>query len=231
MTSRTYDHILLAAATDFELEPARIRLGGIENVSFLVCGVGPVETAFNLTRFLSVGKQFDAVINFGVAGAYHESGQALLDLCLATKEVLADFGVCLGDRIIPLAENIPVMTEFDLQNDLFLQARNILAKSEHKLHCGTFLTVNCASGTRSRGDHLQKTYQALSENMEGGAVARVCKELGLPLLELRCISNMVEDRNPSKWRLAEACEIAGEGVAHLVTGLKSNYAQSLVLSP
>lgn len=221
MTSQIYDHILLTAATDFELEPARRRLAGRENISFFVCGVGPVEAAFNLTTYLAAGRQFDAVINFGVAGAYAASGQQLLDISMASREVLADFGICLADRIDSLSENIAATAEFDLENNLFSQSREILAKSEPALHCGTFLTVNCVSGTRSRGDYLQKKYQALAENMEGAAVARTCKGFGIDMLELRCISNMVVDRDPTKWRLKEACEIAGEKVAHLIEGLKA----------
>jgi futalosine hydrolase len=41
--------------------------------------------------------------------------------------------------------------------------------------------------------------------MEGAAAAQVCSMFSLDLVELRCISNMVEDRKPSAWKLEEAC--------------------------
>ena len=43
---------LLAAATDFECDCARRTLAERQDVAFLTTGVGPVETAFNLTSFL-----------------------------------------------------------------------------------------------------------------------------------------------------------------------------------
>ena len=57
--------------------------------------------------------------------------------------------------------------------------------------------------------------------MEGAAVARVCHEFSLPMLEMRAISNYVEDRDPRNWRLAEACETAAEGAASLLQGFAS----------
>lgn len=51
---------------------------------------------------------------------------------------------------------------------------------------------------------LAATYDAISENMEGAAVARVCRSYKLDWLEIRAISNMVVDRDTSSWRLGEA---------------------------
>jgi len=59
------------------------------------------------------------------------------------------------------------------------------------------------------------------ENMEGGAVARVCEAYNLPLLEMRAISNYVEDRDLGRWKLHEACDEAGRAAAILLKGLKN----------
>jgi futalosine hydrolase len=134
--------------------------------------------------------------------------------------VLADLGICFADTIEPFAgDALAVNREFDLENELFQQARKILACENIPFASGRFLTVNCVSGTGRRGDYLQKTHQAICENMEGAALARVCQGFGVDFLELRCVSNMVEDRNPSKWRLKEACTTAGFAVAKVVRGL------------
>jgi futalosine hydrolase len=84
---------------------------------------------------------------------------------------------------------------------------------------GTFVTVSCVSGTSRRGDLLARQHQGLCENMEGAAAARVCREFGLPLLEMRCVSNLVEERDLRKWRLREACDRCGEAAALLLQGL------------
>ena len=55
--------------------------------------------------------------------------------------------------------------------------------------------------------------------MEGAAAARVCAEHDVPLIEIRAVSNMVENRDPKKWKLSEACNRAGEAAALLLEEL------------
>ena len=92
---------------------------------------------------------------------------------------------------------------------------------EWAAYLGNFITVNSVSGTRDRGEILQQKYNGLCENMEGAAIAQVCQEFSLPLLEVRCISNYVEDRDPARWRLQEACDKAGEIAAAVVEELNN----------
>jgi len=47
-------------------------------------------------------------------------------------------------------------------------------------------------------------------------VAQVCARFGVPLLELRGISNLVEDRDPSRWDLRAGAAAAQEGVLTLL---------------
>ena len=201
---------LLAAATDMELAPAKKSLGSHRGVDFLNTGVGPVNAAYSLTRYLSQkGKSVEGVINFGVTGAYLKTGLNLLDICLAEKEILADLGICFAESVAPLGEeSLRIQREFDLQNTLFKKAGRFLKSNDMPFKQGSFVTVNCVSGTQSRGDMLKETYQALCENMEGAAIARVCSGFGVECLEVRSVSNMVEDRDPSRWQLPEACEAA-----------------------
>ncbi len=157
-----------------------------------------------------------------MGGAFLNTDIDMLDICLARHEVLADLGICFADRIDSLSgESLEIEREFDLQNSLLGRAREILEKDKQTFHTGTFVTVSCVSGTTSRGQFLQQTHQAICENMEGAAVARVCRGLGLECLEIRSISNMVEDRDPTKWQLKEACQKAGSAVATVVSGLLS----------
>ena len=100
--------ILAVAATEIEMAPFLIQSAELaESVSTcrtLITGVGPVETALRLTRFLCESEeQFDTVIHFGVGGAYilpEKSRQPeLLDICLAEQEIAGDFGICLGESM------------------------------------------------------------------------------------------------------------------------------------
>ena len=52
--------------------------------------------------------------------------------------------------------------------------------------------------------------------MEGAAAAHVCALHDVPFLEVRGVSNLVEDRDRSKWRIGEAAEAAQRVVLKLV---------------
>ena len=207
---------LVTSATDFEMEPFDIAYLGKEKPFRLVTGIGPVETAVRLYGWL--GKNADrvrGVINFGVAGAYLQPSvnrqPKLLDICLANREVLGDLGVCLEDRIEPVTgSEFRVADRFEMDARLLGQSAKALDSRELEYFTGTFVTVSCASGTARRGAMLADQYHGLCENMEGAAVARVCAEFNLPCLEVRCISNIVEDRDTGRWQLKKACIQAGE---------------------
>lgn len=218
--------ILAVAATELEMQPLEQLLAGAGpacSCATLIAGVGPVETTLRLTRYLERrDSRIDMVLNFGVAGAYLPEaptgrGHAgLLDLCLAEQEILGDFGICFADHIEAFDEKLGGSRVFPLDQTLLSRAREILAQHQLACRCGNFVTVSAASATRQRGTMLAARYQGLCENMEGAAVARVCAEFSLPLLEVRAVSNLVEDRDLSRWKMAEACALAARAAGLLV---------------
>jgi len=216
---------LVTAATAFEMEAFRRACAPGLRYASLLTGIGPVEAAVQVTAVLArASTPFAGVFNLGLAGAYPqdqgEEGAGLLDLCLATGEVLGDLGVCYQDGIEPLrGESFQVLDTFPLDPALRIRARALLAGGPWPVRSGTFVTVSCVSGSHARGLLLARQHRALCENMEGAAVARVCLQFNLPLLELRCISNLVEDRNLDNWQVHKACARCGEAAALVLTGL------------
>ncbi|WP_028584643.1 futalosine hydrolase [Desulfogranum mediterraneum] len=218
---------LLTAATALEMECFLARAGSLDKVTPLVTGVGVVETATRLTRFLaSTENCYQGVVNIGIGGAYidgHGPRAELLDICLAQREVLGDLGVCLGDSIEPLmGEGLLFQDQFALDGELLARARKVLLERNIPCRVGTFVTVQCVSGSEQRGRLLADCHDGLCENMEGAAAARVCAEFSLPLLELRAVSNLVEDRDRSSWKIKEAASRSGEAAAIIVTALESS---------
>jgi futalosine hydrolase len=208
--------LLVVAATEMEMHPVRERLGSQSGCDLFVCGIGPVEAAVRLATWLASRPcRYSLVLNGGVAGAYVGTGAELLDVCVAEREVLGDLGIEGNGRIVPFPANLAVPVELPLDAALWRQAVGLLPGSRS----GTFVTVNTASATFSRGAFLRDRFGGLCENMEGAAVARVCQELTVPCLEVRAVSNLVEDRDTSRWRLAEACEKSAEAMARLVPNL------------
>ena len=214
--------ILLVAATQKEM--AGFNHGGLTGQSAIerfVSGVGPLETGITLTRYLEKHhRKIRAVVNFGIGGAYLSPPTEklnILDVCLAEQEVLADFGVCYGTAVEPFEDpDFPVRNVFSLDSDLLNEAGSILTAQGWEYRKGTFVTVSGASGSRARGDFFSERYGAICENMEGAAVARVCEEFVLPLLEVRAISNFVEDRPGGQWQMEEAASQAARAVAQIL---------------
>jgi len=221
--------LLAIAATEFEMKPfqASCRLSGDEPIA-LISGVGLLESAVTLTRFLEKHHMnISSVVNFGIGGAYiqeaNDQNVDVLDLCLASCEILGDYGVCSGLGAEPFPDPaVGGRRTFQLSRELLSRAEQILGTAHVDFHTGSFVTVNGASSTAARGTYLRDRYSAICENMEGAAIARVCEDFSLPLLEIRAISNLVEDRPGAPWRLHEACDRAARTVAILVQGIKEN---------
>lgn len=211
---------LVVTATEQEMMPIAERLAGVPGWTPLVAGVGCLETAVNLTRFLAdAHDQIQGIINCGVAGAFVNAGPELLDICLAEHETQADIGIWTASGIIPF-DTVQVPSRFPLDIPLREKARAILSAQGFQPWVGPFVSVLAVSGTLRRGESLRKQHQAICENMEGAAVARVSLDFDLPCLELRAVSNMVVDRDPSLWQLAGAIQRSAEAMALLLPGLK-----------
>ncbi len=200
--------LLLAVATENEIKPLQQFLGTVDRVEVLVTGMGPVAAAVSLGRYLArQGAGIDGVLNIGVAGGYVDSGPTMLDVCMAQQEFLGDFGICVPDGIQDFAPGLAAASMPSLcKNVLSVRFADYL--EEHNMGCKSvnFVTVNCSSGTRKRGDFLRDKFVAGCENMEGAAVAMVCDAFNIAWVEMRCVSNMVQDRDIGNWQLTAAIE-------------------------
>jgi len=210
--------ILITAATENEIKPLEQLLAAVDHTEVLITGMGPVETAARLSSYLTLnGSRIDAVWNIGVAGAYTDSGVAVLDICLAQLEILGDFGICLQDEILDFdPELAKTRIPLFLSSYLVDRFKNIFTEQNIAFKLVNFVTVNCCTGSKVRGEFLRKKYDAGCENMEGAAVATVCQNFNIPCAELRCVSNMVGDRDKSNWLLSEAIEKTCQAVEILL---------------
>ena len=216
--------ILAVSATEMEMSALTDKLPDHMGWSTFVCGVGPVEAGIQLSSLLArKAKLPDLIINFGIGGGYFVSSEDtsvnILDVCLAKKEVLADFGIELEKRVESLEKNLTGPVSFEFEKQLVEKASSCLTGQFNHVHQGTFLTVNCVSGTKERGEVLKRKWNGICENMEGAAAARASSLFQVPFLEVRVISNMVEDRNLSNWKIKEAVAKSGEVAALIMKGL------------
>lgn len=190
------------------LHAFRAEIGGRE-VVLAVTGIGKVNAACAATLlFERFRPQF--VINTGCGGAFPNCGLSVGDLAVAASETFADEGVQTpeGWRGLDLI-GIPVFEGPDgrifntipLPGGLAGGALECAREHGFSAELGPFLTVSTCSGTASQAQELLRRFPGICENMEGAALAQVALIYGVPLLEVRGISNMAEDRDLARWDL------------------------------
>jgi len=87
---------------------------------------------------------------------------------------------------------------------------------------GPVLTVSTATGTAERAAELAARYPgAAAEAMEGFGVAEAAVAHGVPVLELRTVSNVVGPRDRAAWRIPEALAALGGACTALVPVLRT----------
>ena len=175
-------------------------------------GIGKVNAASATTLLLERFSP-ELLVNTGCGGAFPGCELSVGDLAVADSECLADEGVQTpgGWRGLELI-GIPVFegggerifNRIPLDAELARGARECAVGDGFHAVLGPFLTVSTCSGTTSQGEELLRRFPGICENMEGGAVAQVALCYGVPLLEVRGISNMVEDRDLARWDLKRA---------------------------
>ena len=207
------------------LRSYRGKAGGREIV-YVISGIGKTNAA-HATALLAREYPLSLVIGFGIGGAYPGKGLKVGDVAVATKEVYADEGVLLKDGFHPLNMiRIPLVrlarrrlfNEFPLDRRL---SRAALRSSRHIVNAksGAFNTVSLCTGTETRAKELSERFGAICENMEGAAVAHLCSLYEVPFVEMRGISNIVEERDIRKWDIGLAAENCQKALLEFLSSL------------
>ncbi|MEU9102489.1 futalosine hydrolase [Streptomyces sp. NPDC048361] len=174
-------------------------------------GVGPAAAAAGTARALALGPGsgpgpgpgpgpgYDLVLSAGIGGGF--PGVAPLgSLVVSAQIVAADLGAGSPDGFIPVTELGFGRHQVHVLNSLARRATRALDAAH-----GTILTVTTATGTAERAAELRTRHpRALAEAMEGFGVAEAADQYGLPVLEIRAISNEVGPRDRSAWRIGDA---------------------------
>ena len=155
----------------------------------LVCGVGPVEAAATTAAAL-VGAQPAAILHIGIAGARRDSGIALGEVVVGSEARYED--LVTTRRLSPDV----------VHTDPRLVAAVSEALDAEPVVIGT--TARVAGGS------------CPVEAMEGFAVLRAAELAGVPAVEVRVISNHVEDERAS-WRIDDALGALAEALPRLTS--------------
>ena len=183
--------LLVCAAT-----PGELAAFGPAESSFLT-GVGIPQA---LARTLMTAGQCPParILNLGIAGAYPGSGLQIGDIVLGTSEVYGDVGFELPAA--PFFRHIGAS-----EWGAFYRSLPLAQFAEFPAaHVGVGCTVNTCTGTAEVGRRREALFGASFETMEGAAVAQAGQSLGIPVCEIRAISNFasVREMRPENIRLA-----------------------------
>lgn len=198
--------LLLCAATEIECALLLERFGGDPRFEVVRTGVGPVNAACAVATFLAREAPL-AVVVCGIGGAYPGSGLQVGDVVSAGMECYGDLGASSPTGFLDMKALGFPLVEFPtpLYNDLPMQV--FPTKKRVK-----FVTVNTCTGTAEAASRIEARTGGAVENMEGAAVAHVAHLYRVPVGEIRGISNMVTDRDPSTWKIKEAAAAAQEAL-------------------
>ncbi len=224
-------HLLIVSATAKEIAPLERVLKqhfvpfeedtyqrGELQVSLLRTGVGLPLTAFALGQVLAV-RRFDLAIQAGIAGALNRELE-LGEVVQVVAERFADLGVEERDGrftdvyeldLIP-ADQAPFQqgwlhNEAAAQFDFLPKARGV--------------SVNIVHGHAPSIEAFRNKYRADVETMEGASFFYACLLKDQPFLEIRAISNYVEARDRSNWKVAEAIDSLNQALVALLNSFQA----------
>jgi nucleoside phosphorylase len=155
----------------------------------LVCGVGPVEAAAATARALAAERPA-GVLHVGIAGCRRGCGLEAPALVIGWEAVYDDLAVKLAPRRA-------------LPDPRLVEAARAALPDAPVLPIGTRAAVG---GTRGHD----------VEAMEGFAVLRACELAGVPAVEVRAVSNEIEEADRSRWRIDDALAALGQALPGLV---------------
>ncbi|GAB4534244.1 MAG: futalosine hydrolase [Thermodesulfovibrionia bacterium] len=185
----------------------------------MITGIGKVNASHSATVLIE-HLPIRLLINCGVGGAYPESGLDVGDIAIASKEIYGDEGVYGSDKGMREI-GIPVLKlgKKGYFNEFLLDTRLLRDVSLKGERIGPFVTISSVSGTYERAIELGSRFNAICENMEGAAIAHVCRIYNIPMLEIRGISNIAGIRDKRRWNAGLASENCQRFVLEVIKSL------------
>jgi futalosine hydrolase len=205
--------VLLVAATNFEIQPTinylaeRDCIIGNNHFEVLITGIGSMSTTYWLTK--SIAKhQPGLMIQAGIGGSY-TADYPPGSMVLIKEEVTGDLGVEENNEFKDIFDmGLPQIA--DPYTGKFLENKHTQLLQQYNLPLVRSVTINEITTRPARIEQLQQKYQPVVESMEGAAFHYVALVEKIPFIQLRTISNMVGERDKSKWKMKDALHLLNE---------------------
>jgi futalosine hydrolase len=172
------------------------------SVGFHESGIGMLASSISLMKMFTQETP-SLIIQVGIAGCFDK--KIPLGKVFAVKD---DFAGDIGVMENKVWKDLFDM-KFDKPNDApyekkslpnpWLNQFNVLNLPTKKS-----VTVNTISTNKSRIQLLSGRYKAVLETMEGASLHYMGRDLTIPFIQIRAVSNYVGERDKYKWKMQEA---------------------------
>lgn len=214
--------VLVVTAVAAERD-AVLRHGPLAGVDVLAAGVGPAFAAAGTAAALA-RSAYGLVVSAGIGGGF-PGAAAPGSLVVAGRIVAADLGAETPDGFLTIDELGFGTGFFDIDPGLVDRAADAARTVVSDVVAGPVLTVSTATGSAARAAELAKRHPgAAAEAMEGFGVAVAAAGAGVPVCELRAVSNAVGPRDRGAWRIPDALRVLGDAAAAILPALREERA-------
>ena len=186
-------NILVVVATESELPALKSAIPGKHTVDVLVTGVGMVATAARTAQALGRTK-YDLAFNFGVCGGF-DPAYPPGTVVHVTRDRISELGCEDGDNFVPI-EQLGLGAEGDIVNTN--PPDNAALRALPRVNG---ITVNTVHGSEQSIAAVLERFRPEVESMEGAAFAYACDISDVRYAQVRAVSNVVERRNRTAWKL------------------------------
>jgi futalosine hydrolase len=201
--------ILIVAATAAEIAPLQQR----PDVEILITGVGMVAAAARTSAALA-RTRYDLALNLGICGSF-DRALSLGTVVHVVSDGIPELGAEDGDTFLSIDElgllrgDAPPFSNGRLVNAAV--PVNPVLKCLPAVHG---ITVNTVHGNERSIAATVRRFAPQIESMEGAGFMYACLIQAVPFAQVRAVSNMVERRNRSAWKIDEAiaslCRVAAD---------------------
>ncbi len=153
-------------------------------------GVGKVNAA-GVTQFIIDKYEPEAVINVGSAGAV-EPNARLGDVVVSSSCVQHDFDITAFGREKGFITGVGKNIEANQRLVDIIETTSRSQNGEYNVFKGVIASGDCFVSTAEKKVEIHNEFGALCVEMEGAAVAQICKTRGVPFVVVRSISDTLE---------------------------------------
>jgi len=193
-------NILILAATDNEVFSKEFN-----DCKILISGVGIPNACYALTNYLQDHKP-DLIINMGVAGAFNRE-YLIGDVFEVNQDCFSEIGSENREGFLSAKDiGLKVATSF-----------NYIPKTN--LNQAQGITVNTIHGNNDSIKDVVLRLNPNLESMEGAAFMMICQKFNINFIQVRSVSNFVEERNRENWNLDLAIKNLNNTVRMIINDL------------